>query len=143
MRKAIFKLEIEYLFLLHSVEDSKRWDVRKTLFQNTLDVTKHYLLKEEISSSDELAQRLNALSINNDFVADVRSLFEVTDDLELPDSLREQLARKEKIAVLAGAGVSKLLGIPLWDELAREAIKYLHEIGRLNFAEAERVIAEP
>lgn len=143
MRKAIFKLEIECLFSRHSMEDSKKWDVLKVLFKNPVDITKHYLLKEEISSSDELAKRLGNLNINNSaFIADVRSLFEVTDDLELPDSLREQLVRKEKIAIFAGAGVSKLLGIPLWEELARKAIKYLHEIGKLNFAEGEQIIAE-
>ena len=144
MRKAIFKQEIEYLFLRYSVADSKRWDVRKALFKNPMDGTKFYLLKEEISSSADLAKCLSGLNVDsNDFIAGAHSLFTVTDDLELPDSLREQLVQKEKIAIFAGAGVSKLLGIPLWEEMAREAIKYLHEIGRLNFAETERIIAEP
>jgi len=144
MREAIFKLEIECLFLRHHIGDPQQWDVLKAIFRNPVDITKHYLLKEEISSSDELVKHLANLGVGNDtFIADVRSLFEVADDLELPDSLREQLVRKEKLAIFAGAGVSKLVGVPLWEELAREAIKYLHEIEKLNFAEAERIIAEP
>lgn len=144
MRKAIFKQEIEYLFLHYSIADSKRWDVRKALFKNPMDGTKLYLLKEEIPSCADLDKHLTESGVSNDdFIVAVRSLFTVTDDLELPDSLREQLVRKEKIAIFCGAGVSKLLGIPLWEELARQAIDYLHEIGRLNFAEAERIIGEP
>ncbi len=143
MRKVIFKLEIECLLLRYSIADSKKWEILKTLFENPMDITKQYLLKKAISSSDRLARCLNALNIDNgnQFIADVQSLFEVTDDLELPDTLREQLARKEPIAIFAGAGVSKLIGIPLWIELAREAISYLRVKG-ISFAESQRIIAE-
>ena len=142
MRKAIFKRELEYCFNLFKLSDKQQQNVKNALFVNPLDITTQYLLKKEFSSPEKIPEALSKIIINSDFIADVKTLFEVNDDLELPIILREQLSRKEKFAVFVGAGVSKLLGIPLWDELAVRAINYLHEIKKISFAEAERIIHE-
>lgn len=142
MRKAIFKEELEYYILVHKLSDGQRESVIGSLFENPIDVTKQYLLKKEHSSVDAIADCLSKLIPADGFIQDVRSLFEVVDDLELPPSLKEQLARKEPIAVFAGAGVSKILDIPLWTELARRAFEYLHKKGEITFYDQERYISE-
>lgn len=142
MRKAIFKRELEHCFSRFKLSDKQQQDVKNVLFVNPADITTQYLLKKEILLPEKISETLSKIITNSDFIADVRTLFEVSDDLELPTILREQLSKKEKFAVFVGAGVSKLLGIPLWDELAVRAINYLHEIKKISFVEAERIIHE-
>lgn len=142
MRKSIFKREIESCFQSFKISNKQQSDILKILFENPLDVTKQYLLKKEINSLEYITSRTKSIVNRDEFIADVRSLFEVTDDSELPDSLREQLARKEEIAIFIGAGVSKIIGIPLWEELAYEAIDYLYKKNLINFSEADRIKAE-
>ena len=142
MRKAIFKREIESCFKNFGILDGQQIDVLKILFENPIDVTKQYLLKKEMSTIDDVAKCLKGVVNKDDFIADVRSLFEVSDDLELPDSLREQLARKQAIAIFIGAGVSKILNVPLWGDLASKAIDYLYEINRITFSEADKIKME-
>lgn len=142
MRRAIFKREVESSFRAFSVTDDIQAKILKLLFENPLDITKQYLLKEGFTSAQLIANALRADIKEEKLIADICSLFQVDDDLELPFSLREQLAHKEKIAVITGAGVSRFLGAPLWGELATKAIKYLHEKNLLTFAEAEKIILE-
>ncbi|MBL7130691.1 MAG: SIR2 family protein [Candidatus Omnitrophica bacterium] len=142
MRKAIFKREMEASFRAFSVSDDIQAKVLKILFENPLDITKQYLLKEGFTSAQLIADALQADIKEEKLIADICSLFQIDDDLELPFSLREQLARKEKIAVIVGAGISRFLDAPLWGELATMAIKYLHEKSLLTFAEAEKIILE-
>jgi hypothetical protein len=142
MRKAVFKREMESSFRAFSVPDDIQAKVLKILFENPLDITKQYLLKENLSSAQLIADALQADIREEKLIADICSLFQIDDDLELPFSLREQLVRKEKIALIVGAGISRFLGAPLWGELSTMAIKYLHEKGLLTFAEAEKIIQE-
>jgi len=142
MRKAIFKREMESSFRTFSVSDDIQAKVLKILFENPLDITKQYLLKENFTSAQLIADVLQAVIKEEKLIADICSLFQIDDDLELPFPLREQLARKEKIAVIVGAGISRFLGAPLWEELSTMAIKYLHEKNLLTFAEAEKIIVE-
>lgn len=142
MRRAVFKREVESSFRAFSVTDDIQSKILKVLFENPLDITKQYLLKESFTSAQLIADALRSDIKEEKLIADICSLFQVDDDLELPFSLREQLAHKEKIAVITGAGVSSYLGAPLWGELAMRAIKYLHEKDLLTFAEAEKIILE-
>ncbi len=142
MRKAIFKREMEASFRAFSVSDDIQAKILKVLFENPLDITKQYLLKENLSSTQLIADVLQADIKEEKLIADICSLFQIDDDLELPFSLREQLARKEKIALIVGAGISRFLGAPLWGELSTIAIKYLHEKNLFTFAEAEKIILE-
>jgi hypothetical protein len=142
MRKAIFKREMESCFQYSKkISEKQKMDILEALFENPIDVTKIYLLKKEFNSTQDVSNYIKRKSIINDkkFIAEVCSLFEVTDDMELPDSLREQLARKEKIAIFTGAGVSKIIGIPLWEELACKAIDYLHKKNLINFSESDEI----
>lgn len=142
MRKSIFKRELEHCFNLFKLNGKQQQDVKSALFVNPLDITTQYLLKKDFSSPEKISEVLSEIITDSSFISDVRTLFEVSDDLELPTILREQLSKKEKFAVFVGAGVSKLLGIPLWDELAVRAINYLHEMNKISFVEAERIIYE-
>lgn len=142
MRKSIFKREIQSCFQSFNISDGQQINLLKALFENPIDVTQQYLLKKEINSVDAIKSNIKAVIDNDGFIGDVLSLFVIADDLELPDSLREQLARKEPIAVFVGAGVSKLLGIPLWAELANHGIDHLYKSGHITFVEAERIKSE-
>jgi hypothetical protein len=142
MRKSIFKREIEHCFKLFGLNDKQQEDIKRALFVNPLDMTTQYLLKKELTNPKEITACLEKIISTTDFISDVRTLFEVKDDLELPAILREQLSKKEQFALFVGAGVSKLLNLLLWDELAVRAITYLHEINKISYVEAERIIYE-
>lgn len=47
--------------------------------------------------------------------------------------------KNEKLALFIGAGVSRLMNIPLWDELAFLIIDYLRNANYLNHSESERI----
>jgi hypothetical protein len=57
---------------------------------------------------------------------------------DLPDELKEAALNGE-LVLFVGAGVSKLVGLPSWGELACSALNDLQEAGVLNFSELEQL----
>ncbi len=115
-------------------------EILKILFDNPIDVTPQYILQKKIKNLDTIGVSVRGIVQNEEFISDIVSLFQIEDDLQLPQSLRAQLVHsEEKFALFVGAGVSKLMGVPLWDELAEHAIDYLSSNKLLNFSEAEKI----
>jgi hypothetical protein len=140
MRKAIFKRELESCFQGAGVGDGLKMEILKILFDNPIDVTPQYILQKKIKNLDSIGVSVRGIVQNEELVSDIVSLFQIEDDLQLPQSLRAQLVHsEEKFALFVGAGVSKLMGVPLWDELAEHAIDYLSSNKLLNFSEAEKI----
>ncbi|MGR3176425.1 MAG: SIR2 family protein [Candidatus Anammoxibacter sp.] len=142
MRKVIFKNEIHYYFERYDLEDGIRHNLLKSLFEDPLNTSKQYLLNKNVKNVEDIGTLVEKVINDHRFVGDVKTLFLIDDDLELPQELREQLIRKEKIAVFVGSGISKLLGFPLWDELAVSGINYLYTSGLMNFDEMKKILRE-
>lgn len=139
MRRSIFKLEIEYYFEKYTVNDGVRDDILNVLFENPLDNLKQYLLKRDVDTLDVLETKLKSKMQNDKLMSDIKSLFEVNDDLELPKSLRTHISQQGKVAIFVGAGVSKLLDIPLWEELGNLAMDFLYKKGQIAFSACQKI----
>ncbi|MCX6723130.1 MAG: SIR2 family protein, partial [Candidatus Staskawiczbacteria bacterium] len=108
------------------------------LFENPCIQQGEYILQKEINTLDKLEKEIRQVA-NNDLSISIKSIFEVYDDFDMPRELLEKLLGSEKIVFFIGAGVSRLCGIPLWDELADNAIKFLREKNYLNYFEAKKL----
>jgi len=154
MRKCIFKKEISYEFARFGLDQSQSkgldHEILNILFSDPYKANPQYLLKKEFENLGCISEALNKISIPNlnhemkaNFIGNIVSMFEMSDDLELPTKLREQLAGNEKLAIFVGSGVSKLIGFPLWSELAYNAIDHLNKKKILSYSEKERILTEP
>ncbi len=141
-RKTIFKNELKYIFEKYDVSGLDIDNVVYSLFENPVDLSKQYIVKDELSDLEKLKEKLDAILSDNDLIGAINSLFLVQDDLELPIDIKRLILGNEKIGVLVGAGVSKLIGFPLWYELGDNAIKYLYEKNRINYFEYQTIQRE-
>ena len=144
IRKTIFKDELRYIF---SVCKDKLTEVEKdrivhSIFENPLTISKQYILKKELNTLEDLTTEINKITTDSEVAGAINTLFLVQDDLELPTDLKNIFLRNEKIGVFVGAGVSKLINIPLWRELGDKAIEYLRIINRINYFEYQRIISD-
>ncbi|OIP60572.1 MAG: hypothetical protein AUK38_02955 [Nitrospirae bacterium CG2_30_41_42] len=144
IRKTIFKDELRYVFSLHpdKLTEGNKDRVIHAIFENPLTLSKQYMLKKELNHLDDLSAELSKILLNREVVGAINNLFLIQDDLELPAELKNMFLRNEKVGVFVGAGVSKLLGIPLWGELGDRAIEYLYKINRINYFEYQRIIGD-
>lgn len=151
MRKCIFKREIDSELQRSGLDHNGgiAHEILNILFDNPYNTTSQYLLKKQFGDLNAISVALGSVSISNldqeskiKFIGNVRSIFEMDDDLDLPQKLREQIAGKEKLAIFVGSGVSKLIGFPLWPDLATKAINYLYEEKIISHSEKERLLAE-
>ena len=151
MRKCIFTREIQYELQRHALDKNDEIvnKLLHALFDDPYKSTTQYLLKKNLNSLDDISGVLKAIQFPIDdelkmkFIGHVRSIFEMNGDEELPKTLATQLASKEKIAIFVGSGVSKLLGFPLWSELAEQAINFLWKEKIISHSEKEKLLAEP
>ena len=63
---------------------------------------------------------------------------ELTDNPRLPEEIR-QAALNGELILFVGAGVSMLLGLPSWNELADKVLKELREEGFLDYSEVDQL----
>jgi hypothetical protein len=138
IRKSIYVNELNYVMQLSKIADDKRSRIIPELFENP-QADKTYLLKEEIRTLDELESRIKKVIDQQDGISALLNIFSVTDDLVIPVDLKETLFTNLKLCFFVGAGVSKLLEIPLWADLANNVIDYLKENSDLNHTEAVRL----
>lgn len=138
IRKSIYVNELNYVMQLSKLTDDKRSRIIPELFENP-QADKTYLLREEIRTLDDLESRIKNIIDQQDVVSALLNIFSVTDDLVIPIEFRNILFSNVKLAFFIGAGVSKLLEIPLWADLANNVIDYLKEGCDLNHTEAVRL----
>lgn len=140
LRKYILKTEIEPL--LKNLSEELANSILNSMFKNPYTTGPHFSLKENIKNLEDIGKALDSSGANADLSANVKSLFWITQDLQLPSELKSLFNKREKVAILIGAGVSRLLGMPGWNQLAEKAIDYLYERGKINYFEKERIVHE-
>lgn len=124
-------------------------EILKLLFDSPHTSSEQYLLKTTYRNIESVDEAIGSLSlgsiqeeIKRQFIADLRALFLIDDDLELPSCLRTQLEQKEKIALFVGSGVSRLIGYPSWNTLAEKAVNHIYENNFISHAEKEKILGE-
>jgi hypothetical protein len=136
MRRSIFRREVKAVVLENKLLESDEFKLLDAIFQGSkTDASEQYLLKSDILQERDVQGALDGYS--EKVKSDIISLLFMTSDLYLPKSISSSLHQKEFIAVFVGSGVSKLMGLPLWDELACEAIEHLFRHGYISFNERE------
>jgi hypothetical protein len=142
MRRNIFKGEFEYLCNKLKVEKDNKYNLFSSIFDGTPSDTKEYYeLKEEIYDYKNLIDIVNSILGTVENTKIIKNIFTISSDLNyIPEHLINEVKLKN-IAVFVGAGLSKVASIkyPLWDDLANNSIDYLHEQGKINFFEKERL----
>jgi NAD-dependent SIR2 family protein deacetylase len=142
IRKSIYKDEIEYFFSRYEITEQKRAEFNITLFENP-DTFKIFLLKKDITNLKGLENMIGKVFQDPKYISTIKNIFCVDDDLKLPKELKNEfLLNNRKLAFFIGAGVSKLLGIPLWGELSEKALQCLEDKGHLNKTETLKVRTE-
>ena len=132
--------ELKYIFEKHNVCEADRDNIVHSIFENPSTITEQFMLNKEFRKSEDLYKKLNDILGNKDLVGAVNSLFIVQDDLQLPDGIEKKILNSEKLAVLVGAGVSKLLDFPLWTELGNSAIRHLYDKNIINHFEYQGIM---
>jgi hypothetical protein len=140
IKKVIQKEYFNAIFSEKGMEDLKS-KIYEAIFEPnlSLDEPVFLFLKEDIIEMSRIETILQPLNISKDIIERIKQLFIADHDLILPNSLRKAFIESEKLAIFIGAGVSKLLGIPLWEELADNAIEYIREEGYINYLEKGRL----
>ncbi len=134
IKKSISINEFTYILNLNKVSDAERSSLIPILFENP-SARKTFLLRENIRTLDKLEKAITSIISNKDAVESVKSIFFINDDLFIPPEIKRIFSDNTKIAFFVGAGVSKLLKIPLWEELADRAIEYLGDNHYINYGE--------
>lgn len=141
MRRSVFKREVKFIVQKNSLTDGDEDKLLDALFSGIKsDVSEQYLLKDTILTERDINSALNGFL--DQVRADITQIFIISSDLQLPKGLLESLDQKEKVALFIGAGVSKLIGIPLWNELAIQAIEYLFQKEHISYVESDRLRRE-
>jgi hypothetical protein len=138
IRKSIFVNELEYIFFQTEISPDKRSQLMIELFEEP-QARNIYLLKENIRTLSELEIKIKKIIAQQDNVLAILNTFSVKDDLTIPNELRPILLGNEPVAFFVGAGLSKLLEIPLWEELGLKAINYLKDNNYLNHSESTKL----
>lgn len=142
IRKTIFRNELNYIFDKNNLSRYHRDKIVSSIFEDPLESSKQYILKEELMNRDGLDKKLREILHDGNIVGAIKTLFIVQEDLELPNEIKKLFLQNEKIGILVGAGVSKLLNFPLWKELGDSAIEYLYKKNKINYFEYQRIINE-
>lgn len=141
IRRTIYRNELHYVFEVHKNNLTKydRQNITKSLFDNSLETSKQFYLKDKIKSIHQINDVLSAVISDDKIVVMILPLFLVDEDLRIPPDIEKLFLKNEKIAVFVGAGVSKLIGIPLWSDLAFKAIEYLLNENIINYFEYKKI----
>ena len=138
IRKSISVNELNFIFMENSLKEDKRSRLIPELFENPQSEN-FYLLKENIRTAIELKDRIGSVVDDQNCISAIENAFVIKDDLVIPHELRKVLFSNVKIAFFVGAGVSKLLNIPLWAELSDKAITYLRDNNYINHTESVKL----
>lgn len=133
--KSIAVNELNYIFQSSSIEESERSRLIPELFEDP-KAERIYLLKDNIRTLKDLEAKIRLIINQQDSVTAMLHGFSVKDDLCIPHGLRDTFLGNVKMAFFVGAGASKLLKIPLWEEIADQAIDHMKEHNYINHSEA-------
>lgn len=142
LRKAIFRNELSYIFEKNKTSESDIYKIITTLFENPFDLSKQWLIKDNVLQHNQIITRLKNIGIDNNLIGEISSLFLVQDDLRIPGDIKKLFLGGEKVGVLVGAGVSKVIKLPLWKELGNKAIEHLYNSNKINFSEYQKIQTE-
>lgn len=134
IKKSITINEFSYILNLNKVTESERSRLVPVLFENPT-AKKVFLLKENLKTLDELTKTIKTVITNTDAVESIKGIFYVNDDLYIPPEIKRIFFDNTRVSFFVGAGVSKLLKIPLWEELADSAIECLRDNQYINYSE--------
>lgn len=138
IRKSIAVNELNYILQSNNIQEAERSRLILDLF-DTPETENFYLLKENIRTLKDLESVVRNILVQDNQAVGVIKIFSVLGDLIIPPELRKRLLGNEKLAFFVGAGVSKLLGIPLWNDIASLSIDYLRNNNRINHTEELRI----
>ena len=142
LRKTIFQNELRYIFNKNQVNEYDENKIIQILFENPFDLSKQWLLKNDLLQHDQVVTKLKEIDIDNDVIVEISSLFVVHDDLRIPDDIKKLFVNNERVGVLVGSGVSRLLNMSSWKQLADKAIEHLYKSNRINFFEYQKIQTE-
>ena len=131
--------------LLEHYEEAQHQHIVNAIFSTPWrSSSSTYLVRRpEIKTVDDIRRELGRLEIDSEqLVGDILSLIVIKNDLTPPASIVELFQTKEPIAVFTGAGVSRLLGVPAWKELAWSGIEFLEQTYDFSNQESEYLKAE-
>lgn len=97
-----------------------------------------YSLKPEIDNISTLRKKIEGI-IDDELLTDLLNYFKSNEiDLQIPGELKRKIQDNSgDVAFFVGAGASKLLEYPTWDELANKAIEKLEEKRYISSYEKE------
>jgi len=141
IRKSLFKGEIANIFKEYSVSSGQQDLLIQELFEQeySYSSSKQLLLKSDIKNSSALEKILRNTVTDKQLVGALISLFLIQDDLIIPPELNRSIINNEKVGVFVGAGVSRLIEFPSWEELGDKAIECLYKNNRINYFEYQRI----
>ncbi len=125
MRKSVFLKELKFVFESNKVVQLVQEKIESALFSNYPTSSPYYILKETIRDRADIENVINSFAPG--ILTPFLDVFIVSDDLVMPLPIKRLFQENNKIALFVGAGVSKLCGLPLWNELGEKAINYLYE----------------
>ncbi len=123
----------------NNLSDYEQKKVAQSLFDNSLEISKQFYLKDEIKNIHQIKNLLSGVVSDEKTLVSILSLFHVNDDLLIPPDIERLFLKSEKVAVFVGAGVSKLIGLPLWSDLAYKAIECLLNENIISYFEYKKI----
>lgn len=142
MRNFVFKYELEYLFLKNDISPKEKIDILSILLKDKANMAitdkgmVYYLNVLERDWIDTIKLK----TTNENIVTNLAELLGPADDLGIPLALKTKILAGEKVAVFVGAGVSKLLDYPLWNDLGDHAIRFLRDENQIDDFQCSRIL---
>ncbi len=139
-RVSIYSDELETLLRRHGIQEAHEQQIRHALFEEPFIEKPQFLLRDEILTLANLEAILLPFTGDfPDFLKDCKKLFCPENDLVLPLGIQTCIKENKDIAFFVGAGLSKSLGLPLWNELADKAVDLLRELGIINYLYSQSI----
>lgn len=139
MRRFVYRKEIDHLFDQHKIDQKERDRIKNELFVHGFKEVKQLHLNNEVLSAGQIESVINKKGNKESFISEFKSLFQVNEDLKIPPEVKRLLLDNSPVAIFIGAGVSKILNYPLWDQLADKALDFLLKKNKINHAEYEKL----
>ena len=146
-RKSLSVFELESLFEsinkyrqksnIDLIDKGTIHKLKKNLFED-LSSKAILLLKQSIRKIENIDTVLEEIE-DKELIIAIKTFLTVKEDLEIDEDLLTLITGSEPIAFFIGTGVSNLLDIPLWGQLADKAIDYLKDECYINNVEAKKL----